>query len=106
MKKDDGTWYEQIRAEALSDPDVFSEYEAYSLQLELSEQLKEARKRAHLTQENIADKMLTSKSAIARLEAAGGYAKHSPSLNTLARYAKTVGCHLEVKLVPNSAPMI
>ncbi|MCC6596119.1 MAG: helix-turn-helix transcriptional regulator, partial [Rhodanobacteraceae bacterium] len=37
------------------------------------------------------------KSAISRLEASG---KHTPSLATLQRYAKAVGCDLQVKLVP------
>jgi hypothetical protein len=32
-------------------------------------------------------------------EAAG---KHAPSLTTLKRYAHAVGCHLEIKLVPDS----
>ena len=103
MIKDNGTWYEQVRTEALSDPEILAEYEAYCLNLEIASQLKSARKRAHLSQEKIAAKMLTSKSAVARLEAAGGSNKHSPSLSTLARYAKTVGCHLEIKLVPNNA---
>ncbi|NNM59606.1 MAG: helix-turn-helix transcriptional regulator [Legionellales bacterium] len=103
MIKDDGTWYEQLRTEALADPDVLAEYEAYRLHLEIAKQLKSARKKAHLSQEKVASDMFTSKSAVARLEAAGGSSKHSPSLSTLARYAKTVGCHLEIKLVPNNA---
>jgi transcriptional regulator with XRE-family HTH domain len=43
--------------------------------------------------------MRTSKSAGSRLESAG---KHSPSLATLKKYAKAVGCHLEVKFVAKS----
>jgi hypothetical protein len=33
------------------------------------------------------------------LEAAG---KHAPSLTTLKKYARAVGCRLEIKLVPNT----
>jgi transcriptional regulator with XRE-family HTH domain len=40
--------------------------------------------------------MGTTKSAVSRLEAAG---KHSPSVATLAKYAKAVGCEVEIKLV-------
>jgi DNA-binding XRE family transcriptional regulator len=57
-----------------------------------------ARKKAGLTQEEVASKMGTKKSAVARLEASGGTHKHSPSINTLRKYAAAVGCHLEIKL--------
>ena len=53
------------------------------------------RKDARMTA--FAEKMGTTKSTISRLESAG---KHAPSLNTLRRYAKAVGCELHVKLVP------
>ncbi len=58
-----------------------------------------ARSRFGLTQEAVAELMGTTKSAVSRLEATG---KHAPSLTTLKRYARAVGCHLEIKLVPNS----
>ncbi|NDZ14629.1 hypothetical protein C7T35_34925 [Variovorax sp. WS11] len=51
----------------------------------------------HLTQDAVAERMGTTKSAISRLESAG---KHAPSLATLKRYAQAVGCELQVKLVP------
>ena len=41
--------------------------------------------------------MGTTKSAVSRLEAVG---KHAPSISTLKRYARAVGCQLEIKLVP------
>lgn len=56
-----------------------------------------ARTRSGLTQEAVAERMGTTKSAVSRLEAAG---KHAPSLTTLKKYAQAVGCHLEIKLVP------
>ena len=56
-----------------------------------------ARKKAGLTQEEVAERMGTKKSAIARLEASGGSHKHSPSVETLRRYAVAVGCNLEIK---------
>jgi len=36
---------------------------------------------------------------VSRLEAAG---KHAPSLTTLKKYARAVGCRLDIKLVPNA----
>lgn len=56
-----------------------------------------ARARVGLSQEAVAELMGTTKSAISRLEAAG---KHAPSVTTLKKYAQAVGCHLEIKFVP------
>lgn len=88
------------RTKVLKDPVMRAEYEAFSLQLELAMALKKARNRAQLTQENVASKMDTQKSVIARLEAAGGEGRHSPSITTLLKYAKAVGCDLKIRLVP------
>ncbi|KAB2869058.1 MAG: helix-turn-helix transcriptional regulator [Burkholderiaceae bacterium] len=76
----------------------FSEaYDALELEYRVADQLLKARSRAGLTQDAVAERMGTTKSAISRLEAAG---KHTPSLATLQRYARAVGCDLQVKLVP------
>jgi len=56
-----------------------------------------ARLRAGLTQEDVAVSMGTTKSAVSRLEAVG---KHSPSVATLKKYARAVGCDVEIHLVP------
>ena len=63
----------------------------------LVRELLSARAKAGLTQEQVAESMGTTKSAVSRLESAG---KHAPSLATLKRYAEAVGCELQVKLVP------
>ena len=63
----------------------------------LVSELLAARKRAGLTQEEVAESMGTTKSAISRLEAAG---KHSPSVTTLKKYARALGCDVEIRLVP------
>lgn len=72
-------------------------YEALALEYTVIDQLLKARTRAGLTQDAVAEKMGTTKSAISRLESAG---KHTPSLATLQRYAQAVGCELRVTLVP------
>jgi transcriptional regulator with XRE-family HTH domain len=56
-----------------------------------------ARTKAGLTQDAVAERMGTTKSAVSRLEGAG---KHAPSLSTLRKYALAVGCELQVRLVP------
>ena len=65
----------------------------------LVRELLAARVQAGLTQEDVAACMGTTKSAVSRLEGAG---KHSPSVATLKKYAKAVGCQVEIKLVPTS----
>jgi len=72
-------------------------YEALELEYQLANQMLEARARAGLTQDAVADIMGTTKSAVSRLESAD---KHAPSIATLKRYAEAVGCGLQVRLVP------
>jgi ribosome-binding protein aMBF1 (putative translation factor) len=75
----------------------FSEaYESLELEYQVVSQLLKARAKAGLTQEAVAQRMGTTKSAVSRLESAG---LHAPSLSTLKRYANAVGCELQVKLV-------
>ena len=74
-------------------------YEDLEEEYTLTREMLAARSRFDLTQEAVAELMGTTKSAVSRLEAVG---KHSPSLTTLKKYAQAVGCHLEIKLVPNS----
>ena len=75
-------------------------YAALELEFQLARQMLKARSRAGLTQDAVAERMGTTKSAISRLESAG---KHAPSLATLKKYAMAVGCELQVKLVPHKA---
>lgn len=71
-------------------------YNALALEYQVVGQMLKARARAGLTQDAVAARMGTTKSAISRLESAS---KHTPSLATLKRYASAVGCELQVKLV-------
>jgi DNA-binding XRE family transcriptional regulator len=73
-------------------------YSALEPEYQVIDQLLKARARAGLTQDAVAERMGTTKSAVSRLEGSG---KHSPSIGTLRRYAKAVGCDLQVRLVPH-----
>ncbi len=76
----------------------FSEaYDALAPEYAVVSQLLKARTRAGLTQDAVAERMGTTKSAVSRLEGSG---KHAPSLATLRKYAQAVGCELQVRLVP------
>ena len=74
-------------------------YEDLEEEYRLTREMLAARSKFGLTQEAVAELMGTTKSAVSRLEAAG---KHAPSLTTLKKYARAVGCRLEIKLVPTT----
>jgi transcriptional regulator with XRE-family HTH domain len=84
----------------LKNPAVKAEYDAQAEGFALVDELLRARKRAGLTQAEVATRMGTQTPAVARLEAGGGSKRHSPSLATLQKYAEAVGCRLEVRLRP------
>jgi transcriptional regulator with XRE-family HTH domain len=61
--------------------------------------LLKARARAGLTQDTVAERMGTTKSAISRLESSLRNEKHSPSFATLKKYANACGKKLVVQFV-------
>jgi len=63
----------------------------------LLDEFLKARARQGLTQAQVAERIGTTQSAVARMESGKG--KHSPSFATLSRYADALGCRLEVRLV-------
>lgn len=86
-------------------PEYCREYDALDEEFRFYEEVIKARINAGLTQEEVAQRMNTTKSAVSRLEHGGGRQQHSPSLATLRKYAEAVGCRLEISLHPleNSA---
>ncbi|MCE4538571.1 helix-turn-helix domain-containing protein [Pelomonas sp. P7] len=87
----------EFLAKAKQRPGFSEAYDSLELEYALAGQMLKARAKAGLTQDAVAERMGTTKSAISRLEAAG---RHTPSLATLKKYAAAVGCDLQVKLVP------
>ena len=83
-----------LMARALQDPAVKAEYDRLGPIHALVFELVEARHRAGLTQAQLAERMGTTQSAIARLE----NARHMPSLGMAARYAEAVGQRLDIHL--------
>ena len=92
--------HDELKQSVMTDPEARAEYETFKLQLDLAHNMKRLREKCHVTQEEIAEKMHTTKSTIARLEAAGGKSQHSPSLKTLAKYASALGYTLDIRLKP------
>ncbi len=89
----------KLKARALADPEVKAAYDALEPEYKLITELLRARKKSGLTQAQIATRMGTTNTAVARLEAGGGRKRHSPSVATLRRYAKAVGKRLDIRLV-------
>src|SRR5262245_30006669 len=94
--------HDAMVAEWMTDPAFKAEYERLEDEYQLLHEMLHARKRAGLTQGDVAERMGTKAPAIARLEASGAREKHSPSLSTLRKYAHAVGCKLEIHLKPFS----
>ena len=86
-----------FKARALARPDVRREYEGLEEEFEILDEILKARAEAGVTQAELAARIGTTQSAIARLETAMG--KHSPSIGTLKRYASALGYRLQVRLV-------
>ncbi|CDZ38522.1 Xre family transcriptional regulator [Neorhizobium galegae bv. officinalis] len=86
-----------LKKRLMSNPEFREEYEKADAEFRLVEELVRARTKANLSQAELANKIGTTQSAIARLEGGGV----SPSLSTLRRYAEATGSKLEINLVPN-----
>jgi transcriptional regulator with XRE-family HTH domain len=89
--------HKELKGRALERPDVKAEYERLEEEFAFLDEFLKARAAAGITQAELAERIGTTQSAIARLESGSG--KHSPSLATLRKYARALGCRLELRLV-------
>lgn len=83
----------------MKDPRYRREYETLGEEFSLVAALIEARTRAGLTQEQVAQRMKTTQAVIARLESGGS----KPSTRTLERFAKATGSRLRITFDPKGA---
>jgi DNA-binding XRE family transcriptional regulator len=83
-----------LRAEMLADPDTRAEYDAMAGEFGMARELLAARSRAGLTQGEVAERMGTTQSVVARLESG----RRAPSMRTVQRYAQAVGARAVVHL--------
>jgi ribosome-binding protein aMBF1 (putative translation factor) len=86
--------FETLKARLLANPKVKAEYEALAPEFEIAAELLRARLRAGLSQSELAARMGTSQSAVARLESGDTL----PSTKTLLRYAQATGSKVRVRL--------
>lgn len=83
-----------LKADMLVHPAVQVEYDALADEFDMVHELIAARARAGLTQADVAARMGTTQSVIARLEVG----KRQPSMRTVQRYAQAIGCRAVVRL--------
>ncbi len=84
-----------LKKRLMTNPGFQAEYEKADAEFAIIEALVRARTEARLSQAELAKRLGTTQSAIARLEGGGV----SPSLSTLRRYAEATGTKLQVSLV-------
>lgn len=85
---------EDWKREKLKDPKFKAAYDALEEEFALANELIGARARAKLSQEEVARRMGTSQSAVARMESG----RTLPSTSSLVKYAKATGHKVRIKL--------
>ncbi len=81
------------------DPEYRKAYDALEEEFALAAAIIEARGKAGLTQEEVAQRMHTTQSNIARMEAG----RSTPSTRTLEKFAEAVGARLKISFEPISS---
>ena len=90
---------EESFAKWRKDPNYVEAYDALEDEFSLAAALIEARARAGLTQQQLADRMHTTQAVIARLESG----RVKPSTRTLQRLAAATGMRLRISFEPMPA---
>src|ERR1700694_3222364 len=80
----------------MKDPQYRKEYDALAEEFALAAEVAKARGRAGLSQAELARRMKTTQSTIARLESGRG----KPSTRTLDRFAKATGHRVKISFEP------
>ena len=95
--------HEELKQIMLRNPETKTGYDNLEEEFALFGEMLKARLKAGKTQDDVAKALHTTTSVISRLENSGGKKKHSPTLETLRKYASALGCNLKVEFIPHSA---
>ena len=93
--------HKSFKTEAFQMAGIKEGYKTLEEEFALIAELIRARKLKGKSQKEVAELMNAPPSVVSRLEAGYGKQRHSPSLDTLRRYAKALDCCLSIRLVPN-----
>lgn len=88
---------DELRAKLLADPNVRKAYDDLSPEYEVARSIIKARIARGMTQADLAEKMNTSQSFVARLESGNSL----PTMKTLLRVAKATGSKPHIELCPD-----
>ena len=94
---------EEVVEKCASDPEFKIAYDELEDEFATLAALLDARLQAGLTQAQVASRMGVSQPVLARIESSLGKQNHSPSLNTLRRYASACGMKLVIQMVKPNA---
>ncbi len=83
-----------LKRELLTDAETRAEYAAMADEFAIARELIAARARAGMSQDEVAQRMGTTQSVVARLESG----KRPPSMRTVQRFAQAVGGHLVLRI--------
>jgi ribosome-binding protein aMBF1 (putative translation factor) len=93
------TTVDDLHKKWMKSPKYRREYESLDEEFSLAAALIQARGRAGLTQQQVAQRMNTTQAVIARLEGGGSM----PSTRTLEKYARATGTRLKITFEPEAA---
>lgn len=96
--------HSQLKKAALKKAGVKKEYDSLKEEFDLLETMVAARLNSGKTQQEVAKEMKTSTSVVGRLETGGGTHKHSPTYQSLVRYARAINCSLKISFVTQHRP--
>lgn len=92
--------FREMRERVLADPEARAEYDRLNREeFALLDQMLAARHQAGLSQAQVAERMGTKAPAVTRLERAFASGEHSPSIDTLRKYAQACGKTLKISIV-------
>jgi len=89
---------EEMLKDVMANPALKAEYDALDEEYKILSACMKARKRLNLSQEEVAKRMKTSRIVVSRIESP--FRIHSPTMNTVRKYAHALGCTLEIRLKP------
>lgn len=87
-----------LKRELLADADTRAAYDTQADEYAIARELIAARTRAGLSQGEVALRMGTTQSVVARLESG----KRPPSMRTMQRFAQAVGGHAVLRIEPRA----
>ncbi|WP_406854124.1 helix-turn-helix transcriptional regulator [Alsobacter sp. KACC 23698] len=88
--------FDELRRKWRTDPDFVARHEEIAPEMALAFELADARRAAGLTQAQLAERMDTTQSTVARWEKGA----QEPSIRSLRKFAHAVGRRVKVELVP------